>query len=305
MDPNNPYFRQVEFLVQMLPVVAKYECFALKGGTAINLFVRDMPRLSVDIDLTYVPVNKRKDALTEIDASLRAIKDDLTKLFPGLRVTGSELPGTNIIYKLLTELRNIQVKIEISPVMRGVVNEPVQLETSAQTQEVFGYASVPVVSFNDLYAGKLCAALNRQHPRDLFDISMLLRNEGITDELIDVFLVYLICGNRPIVELLAPIEQGIDQAFFQEFQRMTTESVPMEELQIVRSLMVKQINEMLMDKHKQFLLTFKQGKPDWSLLDMEDVANLPAVQWKLLNLQKMPKKKHKAALDKLEKVLYG
>lgn len=114
----------------MLPVVAKYDCFALKGGTAINLFVRDMPRLSVDIDLTYIPVNKRDEALAEIDGSFRSLKNDLTKLLPGLRVTGSTLSGTNIIYKLLTQLGNTQVKIEISPVMRGVVDEPVQLETS-------------------------------------------------------------------------------------------------------------------------------------------------------------------------------
>jgi len=305
MDPGNPYFKQVDMLVQMLPVVAKYDCFALKGGTAINLFVRDMPRLSVDVDLTYIPVNQRDEALAEIDDSFRSLKDDLTKLLPGSHVAGSELAGTKIIYKLLTQLGNTQVKIEISPVMRGVVEEPIQLETSAQTQDVFGYASVPVVSFNDLYAGKLCAALNRQHPRDLFDVSMLLRNEGITVDMLSVFLVYLVCGNRPIVELLAPIEQSIDQAFFQEFQGMTTESVSMEELQKVRSLMVKQINEMLTDKQKQFLLTFKQGNPNWDLLNMPGIEQLPAIQWKLHNINKMPKQKHKAALEKLEKVLYG
>ncbi|GMR19514.1 MAG: nucleotidyl transferase AbiEii/AbiGii toxin family protein [Gammaproteobacteria bacterium] len=305
MDLNNPYFKQVELLVQMLPVVAQYDCFALKGGTAINLFVRDMPRLSVDIDLTYIPVNKRDDALAEIDGSFRSLKDDLTKRLPGLCVTGSELSGTKTIYKLLTQLGNTQVKIEISPVMRGVVDEPVQLETSVQTQDVFGYASVLVVSFNDLYAGKLCAALNRQHPRDLFDVSMLLRNEGISEELLPVFLVYLVCGNRPIVELLAPIEQSIDQTSFHEFQGMTTESVSMDELQRSRSLMVKQINEMLTDKHKQFLLTFKRGKPDWNLLNMSGIEQFPAIQWKLHNINKMPKQKHKVALEKLEKVLYG
>jgi len=123
--------------------------------------------------------------------------------------------------------------------------------------------------------------------------------------LLSVFLVYLVCGNRPITELLAPIEQSIDQAFFQEFQGMTTESVPMEELQSARSLMVKQINEMLTDKRKQFLLTFKQGKPDWSLLNMHGIEQLPAIQWKLHNIRKMSKHKHKVVLDKLEKVLYG
>jgi predicted nucleotidyltransferase component of viral defense system len=227
MDPNSPYFKQVELLVQMLPIVAKYDCFALKGGTAINLFVRDMQRLSVDIDLTYVPVNTRDEAMKEIDDSFRSLKSDLTKRLPGLRITGSVLPGTNTIYKLLTQLGNTQVKIEISPVMRGVVNSTYQLETSEQTQKTFGYVSVPVVSFNDLYAGKLCAALSRQHPRDLFDISILLHNEGLSDDLISIFLVYLVCGNRPIAELLAPIERNVEQTFFEEFQGMTTKSVTM------------------------------------------------------------------------------
>ncbi len=46
------YRKQVELLVRTIPNVAEEKCFALKGGTAINLFIRNMPRLSVDIDLT-------------------------------------------------------------------------------------------------------------------------------------------------------------------------------------------------------------------------------------------------------------
>ena len=52
------YRRQVQLLIRVLPSIAEEACFALKGGTAINLFVRDMPRLSVDIDLTYLPVRR-------------------------------------------------------------------------------------------------------------------------------------------------------------------------------------------------------------------------------------------------------
>lgn len=52
---SEPYRAQMDLLLQVLPLVAKEESFALKGGTAINLFVRDMPRLSVDIDLTWLP----------------------------------------------------------------------------------------------------------------------------------------------------------------------------------------------------------------------------------------------------------
>jgi len=56
------YRSQVELLLRVLPYVAKEKVFALKGGTAINLFVRDLPRLSVDIDLTYLPFEDRATA---------------------------------------------------------------------------------------------------------------------------------------------------------------------------------------------------------------------------------------------------
>ena len=130
MDPSNPYFKQVELLVRILPFVARHECFALKGGTALNLFVRDMPRLSVDIDLTYVRVNDREDAMAEIDSALRVLTEQLTQAMPGLRTTGSTLTRTNYLYKLVAQIGQTQVKIEISPVMRGVLNEPVVMETA-------------------------------------------------------------------------------------------------------------------------------------------------------------------------------
>ena len=305
MDPHSRYFKQVELLVKLLPLVAKYDCFALKGGTAINLFVRDLPRLSVDIDLTYVLVNQRDEALTEIDAAFRGLKADLEKLLPGLKVKGGVLEETNYFYKLVAQLGSMQVKIETTPVMRGVVGKLVQKETSPRTQEVFGYARVPVVSFNDLYAGKLCAALSRQHPRDLFDILVLLRNEGISDKLMGVFLVYLVSNNRPIAELLSPNVPDFDQPFFDEFHGMTNETVSTGELQEARSQMVDAINSKLSTGHKQFLLSFKQGEPDWDSLNIPGVENFPAIRWKLHNIQKMPKQKHQAALQKLEKVLYG
>ena len=63
------YRRQAALLIRTLPLVAEETCFALKGGTAINLFIRNMPRLSVDIDLTYLPVQPRAESLTAIDAA--------------------------------------------------------------------------------------------------------------------------------------------------------------------------------------------------------------------------------------------
>ncbi|MFW2372639.1 MAG: nucleotidyl transferase AbiEii/AbiGii toxin family protein [Gammaproteobacteria bacterium] len=305
MELGSRYFKQVELLVQILPLIARYECFALKGGTAINLFVRDLPRLSVDIDLSYVRVNARDEALQEIDQAFRALKADVEQLIPGIHVHSSVLTDTRYIYKLVAQLEHIQVKIEISPVMRGVFEPLISMETSAATQENFGFAELPVVSFNDLYAGKLCAALSRQHPRDLFDVRLLLENEGISQELLDVFIIYLVSSGRPIAELLAPIEQDFKPVFSGEFQGMTNTPVSMDDLQQARKQLINEIQDKLTAEHKQFLLTFKQGAPDWGLLKTPEVERYPAVQWKLHNIRTMPKRKHQAALRKLEKILYG
>ena len=77
MDRQNKHYRQVKLLVQTLPHIAKVQQFALKGGTALNLFIHDLPRLSVDIDLTYIPVNQRETALKEIKDSLSKIASDI------------------------------------------------------------------------------------------------------------------------------------------------------------------------------------------------------------------------------------
>ena len=63
--------RQVNLLIRLLPFIAQEDCFALKGGTAINLFVRDLPRLSVDIDLVYLPIEERAQTMKRIDAAPR------------------------------------------------------------------------------------------------------------------------------------------------------------------------------------------------------------------------------------------
>ena len=73
------YVNQVRLLLGVLPEIAAEEVFALKGGTAINLFYRDMPRLSVDVDLTYLPTVDRDTALKDMDRRL----DRITKATTG------------------------------------------------------------------------------------------------------------------------------------------------------------------------------------------------------------------------------
>jgi predicted nucleotidyltransferase component of viral defense system len=186
---DSPYFVQVRLLVTVLPVVARERCFALKGGTAINLFVRDMPRLSVDIDLAFVPIGDRAAALAEIDAGLARISAALGGQPYGHRVRVSKRQDARA-YGLLVGAGAAEIKIEVSPVLRGLVypEETRRIVPRAETE--FGFAEVPVVSFADLYAGKIVAALDRQHPRDLFDVKLLLAQEGIGDELFRAFMVY-------------------------------------------------------------------------------------------------------------------
>lgn len=296
---------QVRLLVALLPHVARQECFALKGGTAINLFVRDMPRLSVDIDLVYLPVEERETSLAGIDGALRAIAADVERAVPGCTVRAATLAGTPYQFKLLMLRGEAAVKVEVTPVLRGCLTPPELREVMPRVRETFGYARVPVLAFDELYAGKLCAALDRQHPRDLYDVRLLLDNEGITPALKDVFLVYLLAHNRPIVELLNPIMQDIEPAYEAEFSGMAVEPVNLDGLLETRERMVATLNAALTDNDKRFLLAVKKGEADWANFAYPAAVDLPGIRWKLHNLERMAKKKRLEAAEKLEAFLFG
>ena len=202
------YRQQVALLIRVIPFVAKEDVFALKGGTAINLFVRDMPRLSVDIDLTYLPVEDSAASLAAIDGAMLRIKDRIEEGMPGAKVTASRSVDEKIVTKLIVRHQGAQIKIEVTPVLRGTVYDPVLTGVVPTVEDTFGFAEIQVVSFADLYAGKIVAALDRQRPRDLFDVRDLLANEGVDDALRRAFLVYLASHNRPMAEVLAPDPQA-------------------------------------------------------------------------------------------------
>jgi predicted nucleotidyltransferase component of viral defense system len=152
-------------MVRVLPVVAEEKCFALKGGTAINFFIRDMPRLSVDIDLTYLPVQPRAESLTVIDGAMDRIAQRIRDIVKGSTVTPGRIENTTT--KLLVRAEGVQIKVEVTPVLRGCVYEAKVQAVCKSVEDNFGFAEMQLVSFPDLYAGKLVAALDRQHPRDL------------------------------------------------------------------------------------------------------------------------------------------
>ena len=106
LDSSNIYYKQVQLLLEVLPHINNEECFALKGGTAINMFVRDMPRLSVDIDLMYLPIEDRTSSLKHIAESLERIAQDIEKSFRGSKVYRLEQRGDGTLSKLQVDLKN-------------------------------------------------------------------------------------------------------------------------------------------------------------------------------------------------------
>lgn len=293
--------RQVDLLLRTVPFIAKETCFALKGGTAINLFFRDLPRLSVDIDLTYVHVLSRARSLAAIDKAMKRIAGRIEKGIKGARVTQTVTDGT--VTKLFVQERRVQIKVEVTPVMRGCAYEPEVRGVTPAVEEEFGYAEMPVVSFADLYAGKIVAALDRQHPRDFFDVRQLMATEGITDEIRTAFIVYLLCHHRPMAEVLAAPPKDIRQRYEAEFVGMTEEEVGLDDLITARGNMVQAIVGEMPDAHRRFLVSFERGDPDWDLLGLRRIDRLPAVQWRQQNLDRITKNKRAELVAHLERVL--
>ncbi|MBB3148573.1 putative nucleotidyltransferase component of viral defense system [Phyllobacterium trifolii] len=289
MPVSEQYRQQVALLIQTLPAVAEEKDFALKGGTAINLFVRDMPRLSVDIDLTFLPVMPRDESLAAIKAALLRIKKRIEDSVAGVRVFESRQNDGNLTRLVVQDRNRTQIKIEVTPVLRGCVFAPEIRSVSAAVEDDFGFAEIQVVSFADLYAGKIMAALDRQHPRDLFDIRDLLANEGITDELRQGFVVYLISHGRPLAEVIASNQKDIAAEYERNFAGMTAEDVPLAELHAARAQLVEILIGGMPQAHREFLVGFKKGEPDWKKLGLAGAAELPAVKFKQLNLDKLPK----------------
>lgn len=170
-------------------------------------------------------------------------------------------------------------------------------------EDTFGFAEIQVVSFADLYAGKLVAAFDRQHPRDLFDVRDLLANEGITEELRIAFIVYLLSHDRPMAEVLAPQRKDISHEFTHGFDGMTVAPVTIEDLIQVRETMIETVVGGMPNAHRHFLLSFERGEPKWELLGVDAINELPAVKWRQHNLNKLSAEKRGALVTQLEQVL--
>jgi hypothetical protein len=300
---DSAYYLQARLVVRYLPALAAADGFALKGGTAINLFLRDMPRLSVDIDLAHLSREDRAQALPRMREALVTTGGRAEKLIPGLKVRAA---GRDDAPKQLASVPGAQIKIEPNPVMRGTVFEPEMRRLSAAAEGIFELsAMVKLVSTADLYAGKLCAALDRGHPRDWFDVSLLLRHGGIDERTRQAFVVYLACHSRPMAELLSPRHTPLAETFAREFEGMARESVSVADLEDARAKLPDHLLSVLSDSERRFLLAIKMGEPNWDLLPIPHIRELPALQWKLGNIETLRRhaRKHSDSVARLRKVL--
>ncbi len=274
------YEKQVELLLQILPEVAKVEIFALHGGTCINLFVRDMLRLSVDIDLTYIPIEDRSTSLTNILKGLNTVADNIRNIIPDSIIDVKEKE-----FKLIVSVKNVVVKVEVSVMNRGLFGNAETRILCAKAQETFeAFCEISSVSIGQLYGGKICAALDRQHPRDLFDVKYLLQNEGFTKEIKKGFLLMLLCSERPINEMLNPHLLDQQTAFQNQFEGMASDDFSYEDYEKTRMELVEIVNQELTQDDKNFLLSFKNLTPNWSIYPFSE---FPGVKWKQLNLNKL------------------
>jgi hypothetical protein len=295
---NEEYKERVRLLLRIIPIISKIDSFAIHGGTAINLFVQDLPRYSVDIDVTYIPVQSREESLLAIKRNLNEVKDKIKTLIPGIVI--QEKPN-----KLICIYQRIFVKIEVNDVKRGVIADTVVLPLCKAAQKAFDvFCEAKIVPLSQLYGGKITAATDRQHPRDLFDVKYMFKYIKNFDEVKQGFMFCLLGSDRPIVEMLSPNLIDQREALDNQFTGMAVIPFSYEDYEKTRSSLIKRVNNNLTNSDKQFLISFEEGVPEWEITDYPTFKDYPSVQWKLLNINKLKEinpKKYRQEVERLRK----
>lgn len=299
-DKRKEYIEQVRLIISILPILAEQSVFAIKGGTAINLFYQEFPRYSVDIDLTYLPVQDRETSLQQISENLNSLGNEIKQRRPEYsvrRLSG----GGKLATRILVSYMDTDVKIEVSPVMRNTLFPPSLMNVRDTVKHEYGSASMLVLSAEEVFAGKFCATLERSLPRDLFDVKIFFDNQHVSDLLLRVTIIYLLCGRRPIHEMLLPNKKYIDNLYNAEFKQIMITKVSLDDLYLARAQLFKALHEKLDDRVMTFLEGFHECNPNYSLIGLPQAENLPAIKWRLLNLNKLmlqqPEKHRKLVAD--------
>ena len=279
-----------------MPSVYRIKDFAVHGGTAINLFHKNMPRYSVDIDLTYIPIQEREKSLETINEHLKTLKANIEKSVPGIKI----IPKYDVL-KLQCTLRGATVKIEVNGTKRGIIGATEDKMLCDKAQQEFSMAcKARTVSYSQLYGGKITAALSRQHPRDLFDYKYM--EISSFDDVKDGFILCLLGSDKPIIESLQPnaIEQ-ID-ALENQFKGMSEFEFNYADYEEARTSLISQVNAALTETDKDFIISFEEGTPDWGKCCAGDLSSYPSIKWKLQNIIKLKEvnpQKHKQGIERL------
>ena len=294
------YRKQVALLIRIMPSVYKIKEFAVHGGTAINLFHRNLLRYSVDIDVTYIPIENRQQSLASINQKLLEVKKNIEKTIPGVVV--KHKPD---VWKLLCTLGDATVKIEVNATKRGIIGDVVELPLCEKARNEFSMGcKARTVSFSQLYGGKITAALSRQHPRDLFDCKYMELQSF--DDVKNGFMLCLLGSDKPIIESLQPHDIDQTEALENQFQGITETPFGYEDYLESRTALLSLVNGGLTITDKEFLLSFEQGEPDWNKCCAGDLSQYPSVQWKLLNIGKLKESnpvKFEQGVNKLRRYL--
>ena len=293
---TNVYAQKVELLLRLIPIVMEEEVFAIHGGTAINLFLKDLPRYSVDIDLTYIPLADRQTSLDDINLHLKSIADKAKKAFKGMHI----VPNFNTS-KLLCEYLGKQVKIEVNQTKRGIVGgECLSISLSEKAQNEFSlFCEAKIVPLTQLYGGKIAAALSRQHPRDLFDVKYM---DIPLDECREGLIFCLLGSDRPIHESFAPSLIDQREAMENQFTGMTDIPFTYEDFEETRAKLINDVKSLMTDADRKFLISFESGQPEWDGYEFEYFKDYPSVQWKLLNLKKLAKQNPQKLREEVDKL---
>ena len=299
---NDIYKKQVALLIRIMPSVYRITDFAVHGGTAINLFHKNMPRYSVDIDLTYIPLQERDESLAAINRHLLTLKSAIEKTIPGIKVVHK--PD---VWKLMCTKERATVKIEVNGTKRGIIGQVEDKLLCKKAGEEFNMVcKARTVSYSQLYGGKITAALSRQHPRDLFDCKYM--EIASFDDVKNGFILCLLGSDKPIVESLRPNPVNQTEALENQFEGMSDISFSYTDYEEARLNLIQLVNDGLNEKDKEFLLSFEEGNPNWSKCNSGDLSFFPSVKWKLQNILKLKEVnriKHQQGLEKLRNCLLG
>lgn len=209
------------------------------------------------------------------------LKASIERTLPGISVIHKE-----DVYKLQCSLDGAMVKIEVNATKRGVLGNLEELPLCPKAQVEFqATCKARLVSYSQLYGGKIIAALSRQHPRDLFDCRYMKGEtlEGVKNGL----LLSLLGSDKPIIEVLTPHNISQEQALENQFRGMTDVPFSYADYEQTRQELIKKVNACLDERDKTFLLSFEKGESKWDLCIAGNLSAFPSVQWKQQNILKL------------------